>query len=429
MGTHTDFVVRQGCQLLLNGEPFRFAGPNIYWLGLDENVDGVNWPTPFRVTNALDTAQAMGASVIRSHTLGVSHGCAEAIMPALGEYNEEALRRTDYAIKETGERGMRLIIPLVCNWQYYHGGRATFTGWRGYTNADEFYRSAEVIQDFKDYISFLLNRVNTYTGIAYKADPVIMAWEIGNELNHAPASWVQEICRYIKDIDSHHLVAHGKQFGVDSDKLEIAELDIMDVHYYPADAAALKQDAEEVSRAGKVFIAGEFGWPAGDLGAFLQSAEDTQAVSGTLFWSLFGHHDASGYVQHYDGFSVHYPGTGGNREIMERIRQLREHAYAMSSAELPLETAPASVPVITCIREGEITFRGVAGAAYYTLEKSVDGPEGTWSIVYDRQACSPNGPWIDPGRVKTLQTCYRVKAVSLSGLEGDYSETKISEPF
>src|SRR6478752_752816 len=34
------FVQRDGTHLTLNGKPFRFAGPNLYWLGLDENVGG-----------------------------------------------------------------------------------------------------------------------------------------------------------------------------------------------------------------------------------------------------------------------------------------------------------------------------------------------------------------------------------------------------
>lgn len=29
---------RVGTQLTLAGEPFRIVGPNVYWLGLDENV-------------------------------------------------------------------------------------------------------------------------------------------------------------------------------------------------------------------------------------------------------------------------------------------------------------------------------------------------------------------------------------------------------
>ena len=33
----SSFVVRNGSQLMLNGEEFSFSGVNIYWLGQDEN--------------------------------------------------------------------------------------------------------------------------------------------------------------------------------------------------------------------------------------------------------------------------------------------------------------------------------------------------------------------------------------------------------
>ena len=53
--------------------PWRFAGANIYWLGLDENVGGVHYPTPFRIRDALTTAAGMGARVVRAQ-LGDSAG-------------------------------------------------------------------------------------------------------------------------------------------------------------------------------------------------------------------------------------------------------------------------------------------------------------------------------------------------------------------
>jgi mannan endo-1,4-beta-mannosidase len=65
-------VTRNGSQLLLNGNPFRFSGgswtindlisqlgANIYWLGLDENVNGIHYPSHFRILDALETAQGM----------------------------------------------------------------------------------------------------------------------------------------------------------------------------------------------------------------------------------------------------------------------------------------------------------------------------------------------------------------------------------
>lgn len=424
----TEFITRQGHRLMEGERPFRFAGPNIYWLGLDENVDGVDWPTPFRVRDALDTAVRMGATVVRSHTLGASQGCEKAISPVRGEYNEEALRRVDFAIKEAGERGLRLIIPFVCNWSYYHGGRSTFTAWRGLDDPDLFYSDQEVIGDFKGYIDYILNRKNTYTGLAYKDDPTILAWELGNELNGSSAEWVEEIAYFIKLVDPNHLVAHGKQFGLEQDKLHIPSLDILDVHYYPANHLEMLTDAEEVARAGKVYINGEFGWPDCDLDAFLACAEQHDIISGTLFWSLFGHHDRGGYVQHYDGFSVHYPGTGVNGEVKSRIQNLRRHAFAMNGLSVPAEAEPAAPDWIHADR-GALAFRRVAGAAYYTVEKSVGGEHGPWSPLYEQRAADDAAVWLDPTRVQSVSAYYRVKGFNVEGTAGPYSKVLLSEPF
>ncbi|MDF9843698.1 MULTISPECIES: hypothetical protein [unclassified Paenibacillus] len=424
----TNFVRRKGSRLFIGEELYRFAGPNIYWLGLDENVGGIDWPTSFRVTNALDTAVMMGANALRSHTLGVSAGHPKSLMPRLRELNEEAFVKVDFALNEIAKRGLRVIIPFVCNWSYYHGGKSTFTGWRGIDDENAFYTDADVISDYKWYIGQVLNRTNTISGVVYKDDPAIMAWELGNELNHAPAEWVRDICRFIKELDPNHLVSHGKQFEVDSDKLDIPELDIMDVHYYPADGGELAADAAQVNGAGKVFIAGEYGWSYGELQAFLDEGERNAAVSGTCFWSLFGHNDHGGYVQHYDGFTAHYPGSGYNSEHLERIQSLRAHAYRMRGEEAP-ETEVRDAPVLLGAAEGRICFRGVAGGAYYTLEKATEGPEGPWTTLIERSPSNYGGGWLDPVRVKTAKAYYRIKALSMSGAEGPYSDVIESEAF
>ena len=81
-------------------------------------------------------------------------------------------------------------------------------------------------QWYKDYISHLLNRVNFYTGIAYKDDPTIFAWELANEprcqgSDPYPTSpncdaalitnWVSEISAYIQALDTNHLVGVGDE--------------------------------------------------------------------------------------------------------------------------------------------------------------------------------------------------------------------------
>ena len=123
------FVKRRGSQLLIDGQPVRFAGANAYWLGLDENVmingSKVNYPTHFRVDDAFETAAGMGALVIRAHTVGVSTGNPLSFEPRFGVFAEGdglASDHIDYAIYRAGISGIRLIVPLTDNYAYYHGG-------------------------------------------------------------------------------------------------------------------------------------------------------------------------------------------------------------------------------------------------------------------------------------------------------------------
>ena len=124
----TSFVTRNGARLMLDGEVFRFAGANLYWLGLDENVvnettgSNVAYPTDFRIDDGLATAAEMGANVVRAHTLGVSTGNTQySFEGSKGTFNDAAAERMDFAIARAQARGIRLIIPLTDNYDYYHG--------------------------------------------------------------------------------------------------------------------------------------------------------------------------------------------------------------------------------------------------------------------------------------------------------------------
>ena len=68
------FVTRSGDSLMLNGQPFRFSGANIYWGGLDDGGrTGLNYPAPFRVDSALQTAADMGETVMQWILPGASY--------------------------------------------------------------------------------------------------------------------------------------------------------------------------------------------------------------------------------------------------------------------------------------------------------------------------------------------------------------------
>ncbi len=409
------FVMRVGATLLLNRRPFRFAGPNIYWLG--QGGDG--YPSHFRVDDALATARAMGATVVRAHTLGISTGCAICVEPTLGHYNDVALTHIDYAVKAAHAYGIRLIVPLTDNWRYYHGGKHTFTDWRGIADENEFYTNQTVINDFEQYIGHLLAHVNRYTGVAYRDDPTILAWETGNELR-APRAWVKTISTYIKNLDHHHLVLDGN-YGVATYAPPLPAVDILSNHYYPLDIAEMKKDAATARAAGKAFIVGEFDWQGkngGDpLKDFLDAVHAIPAVSGDLYWALFEHDDAFGYVDHSATYTLHYPGE--TPAARARARDLRWHAYAMRDLP-PLPDGLPTAPLITSISDGRVAWRGAFLADRYTVERATHGPSGPWTVVCSRCATDNATPWTDVSQPAGV-VWYRVRAYNLSGLPGPYS--------
>lgn len=119
-------VVRDGSTLLLAGQGWKAVGPNVYWLGLDENVVPpagepyyaplkASYPTKERITEVMATVKALGGTMIRSHTLGVSTGNPLSLMPTLAQVNEKAFDTIDWAVHQAREYGLRLLVPLTDN--------------------------------------------------------------------------------------------------------------------------------------------------------------------------------------------------------------------------------------------------------------------------------------------------------------------------
>ncbi len=419
--TVNGFVTKSGSTLQLNGSPFRFAGANMYWLGLDENVGGVAYPTQYRVNDALTTAREMGATVVRSHTLGFSAGCALCIEPSLGTFNQVALAQADYAIKTAGENGIRLVLPLVDNWRYYAGGKHTFTDWRGLTNENDFYTNPTVIADFEQYISTVLNHVNVYTGIVNKDNPTILAWEEGNELTNAPSSWMNSIATYIKNIDANHLVAYGTvSQTIDAAALSVPKIDIIDAHYYPMYVGTVNGQAAQVINAGKVFYVGEYGWNGlggGDTLASFLSAIESNGAAGDTYWSLFPHNDSGGYVQHSDGYTLHYPGDTSS--MRTAVGQLRSHAYSMSGIGVPVVGTPGP-PLITSIVGGQVTWRGATLGNTYDVERSTTSASTGYSTICAQCVNDNSTPWTDSTQPNGT-SWYRIRGYNVSGTAGPYS--------
>ncbi|GCE23342.1 glycoside hydrolase family 2 TIM barrel-domain containing protein [Dictyobacter kobayashii] len=424
--TQSEFVTRSGSQLLLHGQPFRFAGPNIYWLGLDTDEHGVIYPSHFRVDDALTTARTMGATVVRAHSLGISVGCALCVEPTPGTFNDTALQHIDYAIQAAHTHHLRLIIPLVDNWRYYHGGKHTFTEWRNVGAETLFFSDKTVIADFEQYVAHLLNHVNSYTGIAYKDDPTILAWETGNEIS-PPASWTKTIADFIKSTDKHHLVMDGSQ-TVNAAAMKLSSVDMFTQHFYPLSTSLLEADAQVAAYQKKVFVVGEYDWTGtrgGDeLSSFLPIIEQNPNISGDLYWSLFSHTDTYGYTQHSDGYTLHYPGDTADQRT--RVQALQAHAYKLSKQTTQPLPAPGA-PQITALTDHKISWRGAAISYKYTVERSTTGTNGPWKVICDQCATDNDTPWTDTTTPKGT-VWYRIKGYNLAGVAGPYSAVASSQP-
>ena len=416
------FVTRVGTQLMLNGHPFRFAGANMHWLALD---DSTNYPSQFRVNDGLDAAKEMGANVIRSHDMGISTGCPNCIEPSLGVFNQIALAHDDYVMQAASERGLRFIIPLTDNWHYPAGGKHNFTDWRGISDENQFYYNPLVIHDFETYISTLLNHVNIYTGVAYKDDPTILAWETGNELV-PPDSWTETIATYIKSIDKNHLVLDGRG-GVDPNAASLTNVDMVSTHLYPKSIADLVKEADSAKRAGKVFYLGEYDWNdanGGDsLSSFLTVIESDPEIAGDTYWELWSHSDLHGYVSNDIQYTLHYPGD--TPAMRKSVQLLRAHAYSMRKLPIP-PVGVTGVPLINTVTkqgaDNALVWRGTALAASYTIERSTSGSNGPWTVICNKCVTDTSPPWVDkmtPGRV----AWYRMIAYNLSGVAGKPSDT------
>ncbi len=415
-GATAGFVTRSKTRLMLNGQAFRFAGANIHWLALD---DSTLYPSQFRVKDALDAAKEMGLTVIRSHDLGISTGCPNCIEPSLGVFNETALEHVDYVLKAAADRGLRLIIPLTDNWHYPAGGKHNFTDWRGISDENQFYYNLQVISDFEAYVSTLLNRVNIYTGIAYKNDPTILAWETGNELQ-PPTKWTQTISTYIKGIDPNHLVIDGRA-GIDPNAASVTNVDMLSNHYYPKSIASMTADASAAAIAGKAFIVGEFDWNDANGGSslsdFLSSIQSNPEVTGDAFWELWSHDDQYGYDSG-DEYTLHYPGD--TAAMRKSVALLRQYAYKMSNQALPPDNVPGIPLLKTAVRNGTsntLIWQGTAIAASYTIQHSTSGPNGPWSVICNRCATDNDTPWVDT-QVPPGPLWYRVIAYNVSGVAG-----------
>ncbi|BAB01021.1 (1-4)-beta-mannan endohydrolase-like protein [Arabidopsis thaliana] len=178
----------------------------------------------FIVLLAIVIAQSyVGVEAAPSDGFGFRNGAIyRALQTAPGSYDEQTFQGLDFGIAEAKRVGIKLIIPLVNNWDDY-GGKKQYVDWarsKGemVSSNDDFYRNPVIKEFYKNHVKTMLNRVNTFTKVAYKDEPASMAWQLMNEprcgvdrSGKTLMAWINEMALFVKSVDPNHLLSTGHE--------------------------------------------------------------------------------------------------------------------------------------------------------------------------------------------------------------------------
>lgn len=294
-------------------EPYYFIGAN-FWYGPILASDGQGGD-PVRLRAELDAMKALGITNLRI-LVGADAGSRNAnsvtpcLQPAPGELNDTLLQGLDRLLAEMQKRGMLAVVYLTNSWDWSggygfylraaghgHSPAATGEGYRRYVaHCSRFYEDTLAVRLYHSHVRRIVTRTNSVTGIPYRDDPTIMAWQLCNEPRpFAPETeqpflqWVRTTAALIKALDPNHLVSTGSEgiIGCNvSDSLcqavhSAPHIDYLTVHIWPANWGWARKDRlaldlpEARSKAdayidahdrmarliGKPYVIEEFGYP------------------------------------------------------------------------------------------------------------------------------------------------------------------------
>ncbi|MGA2914690.1 MAG: hypothetical protein ABSE89_01540 [Sedimentisphaerales bacterium] len=392
------FVYRHDDKLMDENGELRFTSFNIPCLHYNEDNMAFEQTSPWRLSNeyeindALETIRQMGGKVVRTYSLSLrikgEDPCIPRHITGPGQFDEKAFEPLDRILAVANQKGIRVIIPFIDNWKWW-GGIKAVAEFRDKKEQD-FWTDAQLFEDYKQIVSFVINRTNTITGIKYKDDKAILAWETGNELT-CPAEWTAKAAAFIKSIDKNHLVIDGFHSTLlRPQSLEDKNIDIVTTHHYaknPQDTISQIKQNTKMSRGKKPYFIGEFGFvPTKDVETILNAVIE-QNAAGALIWSLRFHNRDGGFYWHSEPAggdlfkAYHWPGFDSGNAYDEKnlMTLMRNKAFEIRNIKVPPIEKP-DVPLLLDITDNsQISWQGSTGAQSYIVERASD-KDGPWII-------------------------------------------------
>ena len=233
------FVSVKGTHFSLNNQNYYIIGSNMWYggyLGSDTKVGDRK-----RLVKELDDLQAMGINNLRVLAVSERSELHSSVHPAttngFGQYDEDLLACLDFLLAEMAKRNMTAVLYLNNFWQW-SGGMTQYMSWidgkpvqdpnvtndwEGFmAKSASFYQSKKAQEEFRKTIKKVVSRTNTITGKAYVNDPTILSWQLANEPRPGNSktsdkekliykNWVNDVAKYIHNLDKNHLVSSGSE--------------------------------------------------------------------------------------------------------------------------------------------------------------------------------------------------------------------------
>eukprot|EP00798_Chlamydomonas_sp_ICE-L_P015113 gene15113-21169_t len=291
------FVKRDGVQFVVGSEssdanktirwkPFYFLGYNAFWMTAPPSVP-----------------QRLGMTVARCWAFNSK-------MPeAPGIYDEDQMQGLDFLVYAAAKYNTRLVMVLGNLWPAYFGPENWLImadgPWTEGKNILDFYNSSGVRTLYKQHISYMTNRTNVYTGIKYKDDPTIMAWNVMNEprcpgcmdavSQDIVIDFMDDLSTHLRNEDPNHLITMG------TEGMFMEDTSPNQVHFFNPGAGGQceGQDWTRIRQLPNIDQHIHLPPSPSILTAVLRSAEHGDSLVGAMLWN-----GAHNHTDDQDGYKV-----------------------------------------------------------------------------------------------------------------------------